>query len=213
MTIPSFDLEWCGYPASAFSVRDTDVLAAIGEEGLTVFTFDGLKRRLGLHSETLSRILVRLEDEGLIKKTMEGYTVTSRIDKVLKLHSPRVESSCVSLLRTYLPSDVSIQQLTSDLKGRWFGLLRWLGMSENGEGVALKWVTEDGDIQVDAKISENTLAIEAKFLHRHNSDLALKAAYQLMTHIGKLCTRSQIRGPVARTVGYVGNSNFYMNSA
>jgi hypothetical protein len=39
------------------SERDADVLALIETEDLATFTFDGLKRRTGLHSETLSRIL------------------------------------------------------------------------------------------------------------------------------------------------------------
>src|SRR5438477_312754 len=45
--------------------RDSNILHAIQDEGLTVFAFDGLKRLLGVHQEMLSRVLDRLEDEGL----------------------------------------------------------------------------------------------------------------------------------------------------
>ena len=183
MFIPIVDVGWRGLPVSSFSERDSDVLEAIWEEDLTVFSFDGLKRRLGLHSETLSRILARLEEEGVVKKSSEGYTVTSRMNRVVKLHSAHDECSRVSLIQTFLPSDVSVSQLVSDLRGRWFGLLRWMGMSESREGVILKWITEDGDIQVDAKIVENLLTVEAKFLHNNNLNLALRVAYQLMAYI------------------------------
>lgn len=55
------DVNWQSLPANySFSERDSDVLSLIEEEGLTVFTFDGLKRRTGIHPETLSRILSRL---------------------------------------------------------------------------------------------------------------------------------------------------------
>jgi len=189
--------------------RDSDILAFLSQEDFTFFTFEGLKRRLGLHPETLSRILNRLEQEGIIKKTAEGYAVTREIAKRLKLHQNDTSESRASLLQTYLPSDVPVQQLVSNLRGKWFGLLRWLGLAENSEGVTLKWITEDGDIQIDAKITENTLNIEAKFLRHNNLNRALKAAYQLMAHIGKLCART----PMARHVAYFGDSDFHLMSA
>jgi DNA-binding MarR family transcriptional regulator len=52
--------------------RDLSVLRLIGDEELTGFTFDGLKRRLGAHSETLSRTLDRLESEGIVEKGEQG---------------------------------------------------------------------------------------------------------------------------------------------
>ena len=62
--IPVLNVNWQGLPSSyPLSERDTDVLSLIDEEDLTMFTFDGLKRRLGLHPETLSRILSLLEQE------------------------------------------------------------------------------------------------------------------------------------------------------
>jgi len=208
MFIPLLDVTLQGLPDWSLSARDVDVLEFLAEEDFRYFTFEGLKRRLGLHPETLSRILNRLEAEGIIKKSSEGYTVTKEIVQHLQESRSSSAISHVSLLQTYLPSDVPVEQLISDLRGRWFGLLRWLGLSETSEGVTLKWVTEDGDIQVDAKIALNTLSIEAKYLHGYNQNLALKAAYQLMTHIGKLCARSHV--PMARHVGYT--NMFYVPS-
>ena len=51
-----------------FSARDAEVLRFLGEEDLLGFTFEGLRRRLGTHSETLSRILHRLEDQMILEK-------------------------------------------------------------------------------------------------------------------------------------------------
>jgi len=207
--IPLFNVDYTGFPSYALGDRDSDILAFLSQEDFTFFTFEGLKRRLGLHPETLSRILNRLEQEGIIKKTSEGYTVMREIAKHLKLHSNGSAESSVSLLQTYLPSDMPVQQLISNLRGKWFGLLRWLGMAENSEGITLKWITEDGDIQIDAKIAEAQLTIDAKFIHHANLDRALKAAYQLMAHIGKLCART----PMARHVAYFDDADLHLMSA
>jgi DNA-binding Lrp family transcriptional regulator len=203
--VPSLDVNWQGLPPyGSLSERDADVLSLVDEEDLTTFTFDGLKRRLGLHPETLSRILNRLEEEGIVEKTTEGYKVTPKITK-LKLSPTRHETQSVSLLQTFLPSNIMTEHFISELKGRWFGILRWLGMSETSEGVTLKWITEDGGIQIAASISGTSLNIDAKFLTSNNLDLALKAAYQLMAHIGKLCTGTRL----ARHIAYYPSSNSY----
>ena len=205
--ISLLNVNWQSLPASySFSERDSDVISLIEEEGLTAFTFDGLKRRTGIHPETLSRILSRLEEEGLVKKGREGYSVTPKITKLKLNATGHKEDQSAPLLQTFLPSDIMTQQLISDLKGRWFGLLRWLGMSENNQGVTLKWITEDGGIQITANIQGSALNINAKFLTSSNLDLALKASYQLMTNISKFYQSSRL----ARHVAYFGNAPFSM---
>jgi hypothetical protein len=80
-------------------------------------------------------------------------------------------------------------------------------LAKNSEGVSLKWVTEDGDVQVDARVTLQMLTIEAQFLHGYNQDLALKAAYQLMAHISKLTSRTRL--PIAQHVSFFGGNHFY----
>ena len=203
------DAEWQDPAESSFGERDRDVISLISEEDLALFTFDGLKRRMGLHPETLSRILGRLEHEGLVQKGPGGYKVTSKISEFPRLRPTCGDESHVPLLQTFLPSDMSVQQLVLDLRGRWFGLLRWMGLSENGESVTLKWITDGGDVQVDANISERALTIDAKFLHDRDLNMALKASYQLMTHIGKLCSGSRL----IRRVAYFGGLDVRLMSA
>ncbi len=208
--IPLLNVDWQSLPADySLSERDADVLALIENEDLAIFTFDGLKRRTRLHSETLSRILARLEEEGIVKKEREGYRVSPKITQ-LKLHQPHREEQSTPLVQTFLPSDLMTQQLILALKGRWFGILRWLGISENNQGVTLKWITEDGGIQIAANIQGTALNIDAKFLTNNNLNLALKASYQLMANIGKLCQSSHAKTGLAQNVAYYGNSPFMM---
>jgi hypothetical protein len=209
LMIPVLNVNWQSLPTDcSLRERDADILELIEAEDLATFTFDGIKRRTGLHSETLSRILSRFEEEGIIKKGPDGYKVLPKITE-LKLNHTHKEIPATPLIQTYLPSDLLFQQLILGLKGKWFGLLRWLGVSENSQGVTLKWITEDGGIQISAQIQGNALNIEAKFLTNNNLDLALKAAYQLMSLIGKIAISSQIsRTPIARNVAYYGNYMF-----
>jgi DNA-binding Lrp family transcriptional regulator len=203
--IPVLNVNWQSPSADySLSERDADVLALIETEDLATFTFDGLKRRTGMHSETLSRILSHLEEEGIIKKEHEGYRVNPKVTS-LKLNQPQKAVPTTPLIQTFLPSDLMTPQLILSLKGKWFGVLRWLGISENREGVTLKWITEDGAIQIAANIQGTALNIEAKFLTSNNVNLALKASYQLMSLIGKLAITSQsTRQAMTRNVGYYG---------
>jgi DNA-binding PadR family transcriptional regulator len=176
-------------PEFFFGEKDAGVLRVIGEEDLTGFTFDGLKRRLGMHPETLSRILYRLEGEGIIERGSSGYEVTEKGKDFLRLYPLSTNGSCLPLLQTLLFPDLPIQQIVSDLKGKWFGVLRWLGYSKNDEDVTLKWITEDGGVQVDAKFSGGELSIEAKQLQDKDLNSALKASYQLIGYISKLYSK------------------------
>jgi len=201
--------DWHDFSMGSFNERDTDVLEFISKEALAKFTFDGLKRRLGIHPETLSRILNRLEQEGFVEKGSEGYRVTNKINDYAIPHSMANNKDNVPLLQTFIPSNVSTDQLVQGLRGKWFGILRWLGSAETEEGVTLKWVTEDGGIQVNAQISETALTITAKFLHENDLNTALTASHQLMAHISRLCQRKQL----LEHVGYYNDYDLFLTPA
>lgn len=173
------------------SEREMAILHLIGVEGLTGFTFDGVKRKLGLHPETLSRTLLKLEYQGIVEKAPEGYKVTSKANELLRLYPLSAAEPHVPLVETLLPRDVAVQQVVSNLRGKWFGTLRWLGYSENDDGIVLKWVTEDGGIQVDAKFSVGALNIEAKLREGKEMNEAVRASHQLIGYVARLYSRPQ----------------------
>lgn len=170
---------------SNLTSRDTGVLQTVMEEGLTVFTFDGLKRLTGLHQEKLSRIIDRLEEEGLLEKIVEGYRITARGNEAI----PRplgIAIQPIPIVQSLLPRDVDVQQIISGLKGRWFGGLRWLGYTQNDEGTVLKWIAEEDGVQIDARFTESYLSIDAKVAEGREVSLAVKAAHQLLGHVSGL---------------------------
>jgi hypothetical protein len=132
----------------------------------------------------LSRVLDRLEDEGLLEKVSEGYRLTNRgsqqVARPLNSTQPRIP-----IVQSLLPHDIDVQRIIAGLKGRWFGSLRWLGYSQTDEGLVLKWITEDS-IQIDARFTDNYLSIDAKVGEEKDVSQAVKASHQLMGHISQL---------------------------
>jgi DNA-binding transcriptional ArsR family regulator len=181
-----------------FTKKEKIILQVIITESLTNFIFDGMKRKTGMHQETLSRTLARLEDDGMITKTSEGYKVADNVKEhfVTPLrYSP--SSIPVPLIQTILPQDVDLELIVSGLQGKWFGRLRWFGSSKTGSNIALKWLTEEDDggggrVQIEAFFSDSSLSIEAK-LQNKDKDLtnAIKASHQLMEHIIRLYSKQK----------------------
>jgi DNA-binding MarR family transcriptional regulator len=144
--------------------------------------FQGLKRRLGMHQEALSRALQRLENDNLVERTEDGYRLTQHGSEIIHL-PPRGSTKATSLLETYLPSDVPLTDVISRLKYCWFSTLRWLGYSNNENEALLTWVTDDGNTQVRARFSNNHLSIEIDSENGQNSNIAIKSAHELAARI------------------------------
>ncbi|MCS4539273.1 MAG: hypothetical protein HYU03_01085 [Thaumarchaeota archaeon] len=173
--------------------RDMEVLRVIEEEKLASFTFEGLKRRINTHSETLSRILYRLEEQEILEKANEGYRVTEKGKELLGVHPLNSEEPRLMLLRTLLPPEMDMHRVFLDLKGRWFGTLRWLGYSKKGNEFVLKWITDDGGIQVDATFSPNALTVEGKLLEGKDLADAIRASHQLVGYVARLYSKPRMR--------------------
>jgi hypothetical protein len=165
--------------------RDMEIVQFIAEEGLLGFTFEGLKRRLGTHPETLSRILGRLEEQRFLEKTEDGYQVTQKGREVTGLRQLSAAEARITLLKTLLPRVENPREAVLKLRGRWFGALRWLGYSDDEKGIVMKWITEDGSIQVDAIFSSGELTIEGRIREGRDLTDAIKAAHQLVSYISK----------------------------
>ena len=168
------------------SDRDAEIVRTIEEEGLSLFTFDGLRRITGAHPETLSRTLGRLEEDGFIVRSPEGYSTTDKARDAVSIRPAYDAGKRVPILKTYLPYGASLDGLVSALKGRWFDKMRWVGMAETEEGIVLKWVTDDGSALIDAQLSMGMLDVEAKLKNESDLPKAVRAAHQLVGRISRL---------------------------
>ena len=144
--------------------------------------FQGLKRKLGMHQETLSRALHRLESDHLVERTEDGYRLTRRGSEVLNVPLQGESTKGNKVLETYLPTDVSTHEVISRLKYSWFSTLRWLGCSEHDNEATLTWLTEDRRTQVRARFKGNRLLIEL-VPDSEKSNFAIKSAHELISRI------------------------------
>jgi len=185
------DNDWNNLSDLNIKERDINILQVIDAEDLTNFTFEGLKRRLNIHPETLSRILHRLTKQKILNKTNKGYTLTSKAKKLLRSKPSETKYPTLPLLQTFLPPEIPIKTIISTLKGKWFGILRWLGYSETNDHLYLKWITEDGKNIISAVFSQGKLHIEARTISENDLNTALNASHQLMGYITKLISRTK----------------------
>ena len=69
-----------------FQTNDKKVLSLLNQDSDVndnQYTFNGLVRKLGIHQQSLTRSLHRLETAGLVKKTDYGYKLTKNLDSIL----------------------------------------------------------------------------------------------------------------------------------
>jgi DNA-binding HxlR family transcriptional regulator len=150
------------------------------------YSFQGMKRRLGLHQEKLTRILKRLEDDNLVLKTDEGYKVLRHTRKTTN----RVDEG-EPVIRGQLPPGMDHARLTSKLKGRWFKNFRWLGYSTNEAGQSLYWITEDGRFQLVVRFGPAEILVWSQPTNEVETRSAIAAGYELFDRISRILPEAE----------------------
>ncbi|MFZ0831175.1 MAG: hypothetical protein WCB18_07230 [Thermoplasmata archaeon] len=117
--------------------------------------FNGLRRKLGAHPESLARALRRLEREGLVERADGGY----RSLAVDALEHPAITSDLRPIARIELPRDLDEATVLARLAGRWFGSLRWVGVVEQPGRRLLSWARRDGYGQVLLGVNRGILRV------------------------------------------------------
>lgn len=165
--------------------REIEVLKLLSSEQNAHFSFQGLRRRLGLHQETLTRTLKRLEDVNAIERSPDGYTLRNpgnNFSFTVRTTPPNSKR----IVEAYLPAQVDVTVLFQRLRGRWFGNFRWLGYSHDGNLLSMSWISEDGRLELQARINSDKITIGADTHGNYNESEQMAAAYQLFDHITKI---------------------------
>jgi hypothetical protein len=162
----------------------------VANENLAEFTFDGIRRKTGMHQETLSRTLERLQEQSLLARTSSGYSVSHElgVTYIESLNHDGLGRDSVPLAQILLPTDIEIHNVIHALKRKWFSNLRWLGYSVNGESIILKWLTEDNQIQIEATFSDGSVQIQSTGRSSH-LNRSIVAANHLLGFIVRICEK------------------------
>lgn len=168
--------------------RELEILKALNQEDSSTVAFQGLKRKLGMHQESLSRALTRLHREGFVEKTPSGYRICKKVD--LPTGADRnSDKKILPIIQAYIPQSLEMDNLVSDLKGTWFGGLRWLGFAETDAEKVLTWITENGESQLDLRFARDSMIIEAQVDLSTNLAEAITAAHEIYSRVSNLYTK------------------------
>lgn len=141
--------------------REARVLAALAEHDDGAVAFSGLRRRLGLHQQVLSRTLRRLEREGLVAHETAGYRATPQGSAAVRPAMTEPARPVLTLVHALLPPEVEAADVSKVLARRWFGGLRWYAESESLGETTLTWLTDEGG-HVRVRVSAGALTVEAE---------------------------------------------------
>jgi len=169
----------CGLSSDdGLDYRQREVLSALSEEQKATYSFQGLRRKLGLHQEMLSRTLDRLEEQDLVERTEDGYRINydRHVSQLGGAGSASTETRAVT---ANLPHEVDPTFLLRSLKGRWFSEFRWLGYSVTPSSLTMSWISDDGRVQLRATLLNNTLMIDAIHGSAIEKDRAVRSAFEL----------------------------------
>lgn len=140
--------------------------------------FSGLRRTLRVHPESLSRSLRRLEREGRVERSSDGY-------RAVRGNSDNPGDGIAglrSIAEVELPPGALADHVFARLSGRWFGSLRWVGVVDGPRGRLLTWVNRDGTGQVLLGIHRRVLSVFVREDRSGDEDDVEDAAYELLAH-------------------------------
>jgi DNA-binding MarR family transcriptional regulator len=126
----------------------------------------------------LSRTLDRLEEQDLVERTEDGYRISfdRRASRFGHTESASIETRAVT---AYLPHEVDPGLILRSLKGRWFGEFRWLGYSSTSSAAIMSWISDDGRVELRAKLLTNMLTIDALCSSTIDKERAIRSAFEL----------------------------------
>ncbi len=118
-------------------------------EGMTSFSFSGIKRQLGKHQQKITKAINRLVSKGLISKNDTGYSIsnkgTSILSQVIKVQNAVDMHKATDRYleqRIIFDSTISLDEIAILLVGKWFGSFRYISHTE-GKQLTVRWQLVD----------------------------------------------------------------------
>jgi predicted transcriptional regulator len=170
-----------------FHNNDNKILSLLNQHTGSYFSFKGLMRKLNLHQQSLTRALNRLEELGLIQRSVNGYKLNKREQKsAIGVLDKSNRSEYKQLLQTYIPKGIQTEEIVRALSRRWFSRIRWIGLMESEIGYMLQWINEDNTFQINVRIIWDHIIIETNAISDEDKIEAMVGSCKIFEQITKL---------------------------
>jgi len=141
--------------------------------------FNGLRRALRVHPESLSRSLRRLARQGAIERTAQGYRLVPEDPAQGPAAVPSDLPTGAPVAELKLPPQDSPEEVLGRLAGRWFGDHRWVGFFEGNGTTTLLWAHRTDGSRLWLRIRGDVLEV----FEDPPGKGGPVAAYQLLRHV------------------------------
>jgi DNA-binding HxlR family transcriptional regulator len=176
--------------------NDKKILSLLSKEDTSHYSFTGMKRKLNVHQQSLTRALARLEDLGFIEKSSAGYKLNKNgeITEMLADSINSITSICPRnvtslLLHARIPVRIDIQKILIGLRGKWFDKYRFIGSKSISNGYVLRWLNEDGSFELILTIVGNYCIIDTNAASEELKLDAMLGASRLTKEITRIVQR------------------------
>ncbi|MHA1531056.1 MAG: hypothetical protein ACTSR6_03565 [Candidatus Heimdallarchaeota archaeon] len=140
-----------------FLLATTDMFT----EGLSSFSFSGIKRQLGKHQQKITKAVNRLLSKNLICKNSVGYSISSKgtavLSEVIKVQNAvDLHQSTDDFLqqRIVFNENLPLDEIASLLVGKWFGSFRYISHTD-GKDLIVRWQLVDSRASATLHVFED----------------------------------------------------------
>lgn len=176
--------------------NDKKVLSLLSKEDTSHYSFTGMKRKLNVHQQSLTRALARLEDLGFVEKSSAGYRLNKKVEmtgmlaeNVNIVTSTFPRNVTYLLLHARIPVRIDIHKILLGLRGKWFDKYRFIGSKSISNGYVLRWLNEDGSFELILTLVGNYCIIDTNAASEELKLDAMFGASRLIKEITKIIQR------------------------
>jgi len=194
-------------PTEDLHGNDKKILSLLGKDDVSHYSFSGMKRKLNVHQQSLTRALARLEDLGYIEKSSAGYRLNNKVEitempanEIKEATSIQPRNVTSLLLHARIPVRIDIQKILSGLRGKWFDRYRFLGSKSISNGYVVRWLNEDASFELILTLVGNYCIIDTTAASEELKLNAMLGASRLIKEIVRI-VQQRLHGLIINPIG------------
>ncbi|MHA1144418.1 MAG: hypothetical protein ACTSRW_06755 [Candidatus Helarchaeota archaeon] len=127
------------------------VLEGLAKRSISSLSFQGIKRKLNIHQQILTKALNRLLDKEFISKRSDDnhYVLSDKGRNFLQRLLLQIKSRKTSstnkwrIIEQTHKTPLTAREFLENLMGKWFGNFRWVGWFQDRDSIKVEWISTD----------------------------------------------------------------------